>query len=280
CGRQQAVTVGGLALSGTDAGNYTVSDASGATATITAKAITSVGFTGVGRIYDGTTVVGVNGGGASLSGVIGGDAVGINAGGVSGSIANKNVGVGKSVTVNGVALNGAGAGNYTVSDASGATATITPRPITSTGITGVDRTYDGTTAVAVNTSAATLSNTVAGDNVSLAGVGATGTIADKNAGLAKPVTVGGLALGGSDAANYSLTDASNATVNIAQLAVQAGGITAVDRVDNGSTTVAINTSAATVVGVLPGDTVGINASGAVGSIATPGPGPARTVTVA
>ncbi len=279
-GVNKAVTVGGLALSGTDAGNYSVSDASGATATITAKAITSVGFTGVGRIYDGTTVVGVNGGGASLSGVIGGDAVGINAGGVSGSIANKNVGVGKSVTVNGVALNGAGAGNYTVSDASGATATITPRPITSTGITGVDRTYDGTTAVAVNTSAATLSNTVAGDNVSLAGVGATGTIADKNAGLAKPVTVGGLALGGSDAANYSLTDASNATVNIAQLAVQAGGITAVDRVDNGSTTVAINTSAATVVGVLPGDTVGIDASGAVGSIATPGPGPARPVTVA
>ncbi len=278
-GVNKAVTVNGLALAGADAGNYTVSDASGATATITPRAISSVGFTGVGRVYDGTTVVAVNAGGASLAGVIGGDAVGLNAAGATGSVGTKNVGVAKPVAIAGVALNGADAANYTVSDASGATTTITQRPITSTGITGVDRTYDGTTAVAVNAAAATLNNTVAGDNVALVSGAATGTLVDKNAGLAKPVTVNGLALGGTDAANYSLSDASNATANIAQLVLQASGITATDRVFNGTTSVALNTSGATVVGVLPGDVVGVNASGAVGSVATPDPGAAKPVTV-
>ncbi|HEX7436926.1 MAG TPA: YDG domain-containing protein, partial [Caldimonas sp.] len=278
-GVNKAVAVNGLALGGADAGNYTVSETSGATATITPKAITSVGFTGVGRVYDGTTAVAVNGSGASLASVIGGDAVGLNTGGVTGSVGNKNVGVGKPVAIAGVAINGVDAGNYTVSDASNATVTITQRPITSTGISGVDRTYDGTTAVGVNAGAATLNNTIAGDNVALVSAAATGTLADKNAGLAKPVTVNGLALGGTDAPNYSLTDASNATANIAQLVLQASGITATDHVFSGSTTVALNTSGATVVGVLPGDTVGVDASGAVGSVATPDPGAAKPVTV-
>ncbi|MEP6739248.1 MAG: YDG domain-containing protein [Caldimonas sp.] len=278
-GVNKPVTVGGLALSGTDAGNYTVTDASAATATITAKPITSIGFAGIDRVYNGTTVVGVNSGGATLSGVIAGDAVGINSIGVSGSVANKNVGVGKAVTVGGVALNGADAGNYTVSDASGAAVAITPLGITSTGVAGVDRTYDGTTVVGVNTAAATLNGTIAGDNISLVSSGATGSIANKNVGVAKPVTVGGLTLGGTDAGNYTLTDASAATATIAALGVQATGITAIDRADNGTTGVGLNTSGAGVAGILPGDTVGVDASGAVGSVATSGPGVAKPVSV-
>src|SRR6185437_15634807 len=277
-GVNKAVSITGLALTGGDQGNYTVSDASGATATISARSITSTGFAGVGRVYDGTTAVAVNGSGASLGGVIAGDTVGI-AGGATGTLADKNVGAAKPVTITGVALNGADAGNYTVTDASGATATITPRPLTSTGITGVDRTYDATTVVAVSTAGATLNNAVAGDNVSIVGAGASGTIADKNVGTAKPVTVSGLALGGGDAGNYTLTDASNATVNITPLAVQATGITAVNRADDGSTAVGLNTAGAGVNGVLPGDTVGVDASGAVGSVATPAPGEAKPVTV-
>ena len=91
------MTVNGLTLAGTDAGNYTVTDASGARATITPLAITSNGFTGVNRVYDGTTVVAVNGSAAALAGVIGGDNVNVVAGGATGTVANKNVGNGKAV---------------------------------------------------------------------------------------------------------------------------------------------------------------------------------------
>ena len=277
-GVNKAVAVGGLTLNGADAGNYTVSDASGATATIAQRAITSNGFTGVDRVYNGTTTVAVNGSAAGLTGVLGGDVVSVAAGGATGTVANKNVGNGKAVTVTGVVLAGTDAGNYTVADASNATANITPLGITSTGITGVDRTYDATTVVGVNTGAAALNGTIAGDNVALVATGAAGSIANKNVGTAKPVTVAGLTLGGTDAGNYTLTDASNATANISALTVQATGITAVNRTDNGSTAVGLNTAGAGVTGVLPGDTVAVDASAAVGSVATPGPG-VKPVTV-
>ena len=192
-------------------------------------------------------------------------------------MANKNVGTGKAVTIGTVLLGGTDAGNYTVTDASGATVSITPRPITSTGIQGVDRTYNGSTTVALNTASASLNNTIAGDNLSLVSTSATGTMADKNAGSAKAVAVTGLGLGGTDAGNYSLTDASNATVNIAKLVVSSTGITATDKVFDGTTTVALNTAGASLVGV-SGDTVGVNATGA-GNVATPDPGAAEPVTV-
>ncbi|HEX2542404.1 MAG TPA: YDG domain-containing protein [Caldimonas sp.] len=278
-GVDKPYAIGGLSLAGPDAGNYLITGAIGEPPTITPRGIASTGLAGVNRVYDGTTVVAVNSAGGVLTGVLPGDVVGIAAAGLSGTVANKNVGVAKPVTVGTVTLAGPDAGNYVASDASGATATITPRPITSTGITGVDRVYDTTTTVAVSTAGATLGNTVAGDNVSLVGSAATGSIADKNVGVAKPVTVAGLALGGSDAVNYSLTDASSPTVNITPFVLQATGIRAIDRPVNGGTVVDLDTAGAGVAGVLPGDVVGVDASAAVGSVATPDPGLAKLVTV-
>ena len=79
--------------------------------------------------------------------------------------------------------------------------------------------------------------------------------------------------------NYSLVDASNATVDIAALLLTASGITATDRIVDGTTTVQIDASAATVTGVLPGDTIGIDPTGATGSVVTPDPGANKPVTV-
>jgi len=95
----------------------------------------------------------------------------------------------------------------------------------------------------------------------------------------KPVTASGLTLTGADAANYSLTDASTPTVNIATLALAATGITAANKVVDGTTVVNLDTSGAGVAGVLAGDTVTLDASGAVGSVATPDPGAGKPVTV-
>ena len=276
-GANKAVTVGGLTLTGTDAANYTVTDASGATVDITPAALTSSGYTAVNRVYDGTTTVGLNTGAATLTGVIASDVVTIGA--ANGTMADKNVGTAKPVTIGTITLAGADAGNYTVTGSGGTSVDITPRPVTSTGITGVDRAYDGTTVVALNGSAATLANTITGDSVTLSLAGASGTMSDKNAGTNKPVGVTGLTLAGADAVNYSLTDASNPTVTISPRALTPTGISATNRVEDGTTTVTIDASGATVIGVVSGDVVTLDASGATGAVADPAPGAAKPVTV-
>jgi filamentous hemagglutinin family protein len=276
-GTDKAVTVGGLALTGTDAANYTVTDASGATVDITPAALTSSGYTAVNRVYDGTTTVGLNTGAATLTGVIESDVVTIGA--ANGTMADKNVGTAKPVTIGTITLAGADAGNYTATGSGAASVDITPRPVTSTGVAGVDRAYDGTTVVALNGSAATLANTVAGDNVTLSLAGASGTMSDKNVGAGKPVSVTGLTLSGADAVNYSLTDASNPTVTISPRALTPTGISATNRIEDGTTTVTIDASGATVIGVVSGDVVTLDASGATGSVADPAPGVAKPVTV-
>lgn len=269
-GTAKAVTVSGLALTGTDAGNYTVTDASAATVDITPRPINALGATAVNRAYDGTTAVAMNTGAATLTGVLSGDAVGIT--GVTGTMADKNAGTAKPVTITAVTLGGADAGNYVASGVGTPTVDIAQRTVTSTGIVGIDRAYDGTTSVALNTTGALLNNAITGDAVTLDTAAATGTMADKNAGVAKPVTLAGLSLGGADAANYALVDASNATVTITPRSLTPTGITATNRVVDGTTSVQVDASNAAVLGVLPGDVVVLDGSGATGAVSTPDPG--------
>jgi filamentous hemagglutinin family protein len=276
-GTGKAVTVSGLGLTGADAGNYTVTDASGATVTISPRPINAIGVTAVNRVYDGTTAVALNTSAATLAGVLGGDAVTI--GGGTGTMADKTVGIAKPVTISAITLGGADAGNYIAAGVGTPTVDIALRTITSTGIVGVDRDYDGTTAVALDASAVVLSNAVAGDAVAISTAAATGTMADKNVGTAKPVVIAGLSLSGADASNYALVDASGATVNIAPRALTPTGITATNRVVDGTTNVTIDTSGASVLGIVPGDVVTLNSGGATGSVETPDPGNAKPVFV-
>lgn len=275
-GTNKAVTISGLALGGADGGNYTITDASNAQATISPLAITASGVTGVNRVYNGGTGVTLNTAAATLNGVLGEDAVTL--GGSSGTMADKNVGSNKLVTAN-LVLTGADAGNYTVTPDVAPRVSITPRAITSTGIDGVDRAYDGTTNVALTGSAATLNGVITGDNVNLSLTNATGTMADKNAGTNKAVTISGVALGGTDAGNYTLTDNSVATVTIDPLALTLSGLRAVNRTVNGTTVVDLVTNGLQVNGLLPSDAVTVNASGAVGNVSDPAAGLGKTVTV-
>jgi hypothetical protein len=90
---------------------------------------------------------------------------------------------------------------------------IAKRPLAVSGITANDKTYDGTTAVTLNTSGAALVGIASGDSVTLVATGATGTFSDKNVGSAKSVAISGLTISGASAANYSLTQPS-ATASI------------------------------------------------------------------
>ena len=118
-----------------------------------------------------------------------------------------------------------GTGNY--SGTAEQTFTINRKPVTVTsGITAVDREYNGTTAVELDCTEAVFGGLIAGDNLTVA---ATGAMADAHAGSNKEVTISGLTLGGTSAGNYVLAENGNqttTTVNISKQAATALTLTA------------------------------------------------------
>ena len=98
---------------------------------------------------------------------------------------DKNVGNGKTVTVTGLSLSGADAGNYTVNTTATTTADITPRALM-VSAAGQNKVYDGTTTATVTLS----DDRVAGDDLTLSY--GTATFADKNVGTGKTVSVSGI----------------------------------------------------------------------------------------
>ena len=137
--------------------------------------------------------------------------------------------------------------------------TITSRPIT-VQASGVSKIYDGTTAVtAFNV---TPTGLVAGDVVSAVAV--SGIYADKNAGSNKSYALTGVSLGGSDAVNYYLAAGATYTGgngDIAQKAASVTGITAANKIYDGSTVATIAVNGAVINGLVAGDTVLVSATG-------------------
>ena len=210
-GTAKAVTTA-YTLSGTDADNYNLVQASGLTANITPKALTAA-YTASNKVYDAGTLATVVG---SSSDVVGSDVVSFSQ---SAAFANKNVGTGKTINVSGINLGGTDAGNYSLQNSTATTtANITPFALSIGGVTAANRTYDGTTSAAL-TGTASLAGVLGNDAVSVSGT-ASGTFADKNVGLAKTVQVTGLSLSGADAGNYTV-GALSATANITAKALTA-----------------------------------------------------------
>src|SRR5262249_55099692 len=119
------------------------------------------GITASTKVYDGTTTAAIDTSGAVLSGAVAGDHVTPETSGAMGSFDSKDAGVGKTVTIAGLALTGADARNYTIAPAT-ATADITAASVAVTGVAANNKVYDGTTAATLETSGAVLSGTVAG----------------------------------------------------------------------------------------------------------------------
>src|SRR5207248_3092632 len=123
----------------------------------------------------------------------------------------------KPVTVTGVVLTGADAGNYTVSQPTGVTADITPKDLTITGEIANNKVYDRTVTATVNFGSASLTGVISPDVVTINSSGVSAEFADKNVGTAKPVTVTGVALSGTDAGNYTVSQPVGLTANITAL---------------------------------------------------------------
>ena len=210
----KAVNVSGISISGGDAGNYTLSNTTASTtADITARSLT-VTAAGVNKVYDGMTNANV----ILSDNRVSGDALTI--GNTGASFGGKNAGTGKTVSVSGIGISGADAGNYTLQNTTAATtADITARPLTVTAA-GQNKTYDGSTTASVTYG----DNRLTGDTLTISG---TASFGDKNVGTGKAVSVSGFSISGDDAGNYTLsntTASATADITARSLTVTAAGV--------------------------------------------------------
>jgi hypothetical protein len=262
------VDVSGISISGSDAYKYDLqSDTTTTTASITPAELTVDGAVAQDKVYDGTTDAVVDFSGASLVGVIDDDEVSLDASGATAAFADKNVGDDIAVAIDGLALTGEDAGNYTVTAPDDLTASITPAELTVDGAVAQDKVYDGTTDAVVDFSGASLVGVIDDDEVSLDASGATAAFADKNVGDDIAVAIDGLALTGEDAGNYTVTAPDDLTASITPAELTVDGAVAQDKVYDGMIDAVVDFSGASLVGVIDDDEVSLDASGATAAFA-------------
>jgi filamentous hemagglutinin family protein len=198
----KVVAVSGIAINGTDAGNYIVNATATTAANITQKAVT-VSATGSDKVYDGNLTDAVT---LAGTGVVAGDVVNFTS--ASSNFADKNIGTGKNVTVRGISASGADAGNYKLNAVAVTTANITPLAIT-VSATALNKVYDGTIKDLAQLAS---SGVIAGDVVKFTNTSV--AFSDKNAGNGKTVTVSGIKIGSRDGGNYTINTTATTTANI------------------------------------------------------------------
>jgi hypothetical protein len=108
----KAVSVTGIALSGTEAGNYSIVGGFSTIANITVKTLGIAFDTAPTKVYDGTTTA-TGGSGLALTGVVSGDAVTIG-GAFTTTYLDKNVGENKHLAFTGLTLGGSEQSNYQI----------------------------------------------------------------------------------------------------------------------------------------------------------------------
>jgi hypothetical protein len=120
----KVITVIGATLTGSDAGNYTLTQPQ-LSANITAAPLSVSGVTANNKVYNGNTTATLTDTNAAVSGVIGADDVTLVKTGKAATFGTATVGTGKSVTVTGYTISGTDAANYTLAQPTGLTANIT-----------------------------------------------------------------------------------------------------------------------------------------------------------
>jgi hypothetical protein len=142
--------------------------------------------------------------------------------------------------------------------------TVTPANLTVTGITAENKVYDSGTSANLHTAGATLHGDVSTDGITLHFAGAAGAFSDKNIGTGKTVTVAGITFSGTGLGNYTLTQPTT-TADISPKVLTVSGITASDKVYDGSTQASLNTGSAALVGVVGTEDVTSNFAIAIGN---------------
>ena len=185
---------------GNSGNNYNVTTTTNNSGVINKSALT-VSAAGINKIYDGSTTATVTLSDNRVAGDLLTDSY------TSASFADKNAATGKTVSIAGIGIAGADAGNYTFNTTATTTANITGRALT-VSATGTNKVYDGTTAATVTLA----DNRIAGDVLTDSYTSA--SFADKNAATSKSVSVSGISIAGLDAGNYTANSTATTTANI------------------------------------------------------------------
>ncbi len=224
----KTVSVTGMGLSGTDAGNYVLASNTGSTSASIFKRVLNASAIGLNKTYDGSTAANVVLDDDRLSG----DVLALSAG--SASFATKDAANGKTVTVTGIAVGGDDAANYSLASTSASTTANIDRRVLNASATGLDKTYDGSNAANVILN----DDRVSGDVLSVTAGSA--SFADKAAGDNKAIAVAGIAIDGRDSGNYLLasnTAGTSATIHKRTLNVTAAGV---DKTYDGNANATVN----------------------------------------
>ncbi|MBC7506299.1 MAG: filamentous hemagglutinin N-terminal domain-containing protein, partial [Sandarakinorhabdus sp.] len=259
------VAASGFTISSGASANYTLLQPTGIMADITQKAIS---LTEVRRIYDATSGLPGTSSAYTLSGIVSGDTVAVDPVGITGNYDNKNIGTGKSITLAGLALDGAQSGNYSIASSlsDAAIGTITPASLTASGIIALDKVYDANRVATLDNSASGLVGRLGTDDLTLVTSSSTGTFNNKNAGSNKPVVLAGYSVTGSDLGNYVFTQPANITASISQFTGLT--LTSVTKVYSGTTALPTANAAYGLGGIVGTDAVQVNAAGLSGSYAS------------
>ncbi|MGL2966866.1 beta strand repeat-containing protein [Flavobacterium sp. XGLA_31] len=194
-------------LGGTDAANYTLTQPTGLTGTITARALTITGAAN-SKTYDATTSSATNP--TVTSGTIqSGDTAAFTQ-----TYDTKNVGTGKTMTPSGIVTDGNSGNNYSYTFVTSTNGTITARALTITGAAN-SKTYDATTSSATNPTV-TSGTIQSGDTAAF-----TQTYDNKNVGTGKTMTPTGIVTDGNSGNNYSYTfvNSTNGTITARALTI-------------------------------------------------------------
>ncbi|MGH8316619.1 MAG: YDG domain-containing protein [Steroidobacteraceae bacterium] len=276
-GSHIAVTPSGLTLTGAKAGDYQLLVPTDLTADITPAALSIVGVSANDKVYDATTTAMLSAGAAALSGVIASDAgnVRLSTSDAGGTFASPNVGDNIAVTASGFTLSGSAAGNYTLAQPSGLTASITPAPLSISLVGNPTRLYNGSTTAIVAGADFSISG-FAGAQSATIPQNASAQYASANAGTGITVTA---TLQDSDFSPASGTLLSN--YSFSQTVTGAGTITPVTLsgyITNNPTKTYDGTPAGTLTsndyvlsGLVGGESMTVNQSGGIYASANAGP---------
>ena len=259
----KTVTFGGLTLTGTGAGNYTLDKtALTGTGTIARRALTLGAVTAQTKTYDGNTLADTSKFHAALNNVVAGEENSVKATATGAAYNDKNVAAANTVGYTGVQLTGTGAGNYTLAatTAQGA-GSITRRELTVDTVAAQSKTYDGNTTADTSKFHATLGNLVAGEEGSVTATAGGATYDDKNVAGANKVTYTGLALTGTGAGNYTLTAATaEGKGTITKRALTVDTVTAQSKIYDGKTAADASKFRATLGNVVAGEENSVTAT--------------------
>ena len=226
----------------------------------------SSGIAANGKVYDTTTTATLTSNSVVLAGVVFGDTANVNlsTNAYTANFVSASVGTGIGVTVSGLTLTGSASANYTLTQPAGLTANITATGVSiSSGITANGKVYDTTTTATLTSNSVVLAGVLSGDtaNVKLSTNSYIANFVSASVGTGIGVTVSGLTLTGSAAANYTLTQPAGLTANITAAGVSiSSGITANGKVYDTTTTATLTSNSVVLAGVLSGDTANVKLS--------------------